>query len=129
MTKSAKDPVAEPIKLVESVPAEEAAKLVGNSEVVFIDVREGGELQKTGTVQGAIHVPRGLSESQADPASPSHNPELGSGTRLVLYCAAGGNRSVPAARSLKEMGTENVAHVAGAFAAREEAGASIQNRE
>ena len=75
---------------------------------MFIDVREGEELQKTGTVQGAIHVPRGLSESQADPASPSHNPELGSGRRLVLYCAAGGNRSVPAARSLKEMGTDRL---------------------
>jgi rhodanese-related sulfurtransferase len=104
VTRSCKDLVAEVIKIVKSVPAEEAAKLEGNSEVVFVAVREGEELQKTRTVQEAIHEPRGLLEFQADPTSPAHNPELGSGRRLVLYCAAGGNRYVLAARTLKETG-------------------------
>ena len=38
---------------------------------------------------GAVHVPRGLIEFQADPASPSHNAELAGGKKLVLYCASG----------------------------------------
>ncbi|MFC4171598.1 rhodanese-like domain-containing protein [Microvirga sp. GCM10011540] len=128
MTKSAKDLVAEAGKTVETLSGEEAAKLVDNPDVVLVDVREGEELAKTGKVQGAVHVPRGFLEFQADPSSPSHKPELGSGKMLVLYCASG-NRSALGAKSLKEMGIGNVAHVAGGFAALMQAGAPIQEGE
>ena len=128
MTKTAKDLVAEANQTVETLSAEEAVKLVGDPGVVLVDVREGEELQKTGKVQGAVHVPRGFLEFQADPTSPSHKPELGGGKKLVLYCASG-NRSVLGAKALKEMGIENVAHVAGGFNALQQAGAPIQDRE
>ena len=128
MTKTAKDLVAEANKTVETLSAEEAAKLVRDPNVVLVDVREGEELQKTGTVQGAVHVPRGFLEFQADPTSASHKPELGGGKRLVLYCGSG-NRSALAAKTLKEMGIEDVAHVAGGFAALRQAGAPIQDGE
>ena len=128
MTKTARDLVAEANKTVETLSAEEAVKLVGDPGVVLVDVREGEELQKTGKVQGAMHVPRGFLEFQADPTSPSHKPELGGGKKLVLYCASG-NRSVLGAKALKEMGIENVAHVAGGFNALQQAGAPIQDRE
>lgn len=123
--RSAKDLVAEASNTVETLSAEDAAKLVNNPGVVFVDVREGEELQKTGKVQGAVHVPRGFLEFQADPASPSHKPELGSGKRLVLYCASG-NRSSLGAKALKDMGIENVAHVAGGFSALQKEGAPIE---
>ncbi|MDF2689149.1 MAG: hypothetical protein K0Q80_2114, partial [Microvirga sp.] len=41
MTKTAKDLVAEASKTVETLSAEEAAKLVGDPGVVLVDVREG----------------------------------------------------------------------------------------
>ncbi|WP_457089916.1 rhodanese-like domain-containing protein [Microvirga sp. P5_D2] len=125
MTKSAKDLVAEANQTVETLSAEDAVKLVGGPGVVLVDVREGEELQKTGKVQGAVHVPRGFLEFQADPASASHKPELGGGKRLVLYCGSG-SRSALAAKTLKEMGIGNVAHVAGGFAALQRAGAPIE---
>jgi rhodanese-related sulfurtransferase len=125
MTKTAKDLVAEANKTIETLSAEEALKLVGDPGVVLVDVREGEELQKTGKVQGAVHVPRGFLEFQADPASASHKPELGSGKRLVLYCASG-NRSALGAKALTEMGIGNVSHVAGGFAALQQAGAPIE---
>ena len=103
---------AEANQTVETLSAEEAVKLVGNPGVVLVDVREGEELQKTGKVQRAVHVPRGFLEFQADPTSPSHKAELGGGKRLVLYCGSG-SRSALAAKALTEMGIENVAHVAG----------------
>ena len=121
MTKTAKDLVAEANKTVETLSAEEAVRLVGDPGVVLVDVREGEELQKTGTVQGAVHVPRGFLEFQADPTSPTHKPELGGGKKLVLYCGPG-NRSALAAKALKEMGITNVAHVAGGFPALQQAG-------
>jgi rhodanese-related sulfurtransferase len=125
MTKTAKDLVAEATETVETLSAEEAVRLVGDPRVVLVDVREGEELQRTGKVQGAVHVPRGFLEFQADPTSASHKPELGGGKRLVLYCASG-NRSALGAKALKEMGIENVAHVAGGFTALKAAGAAVQ---
>jgi predicted sulfurtransferase len=81
--KSAKDLVAEASRNIETLSGQEAMKLVGDPNVVFVDVREGEELQKTGKLQGAVYVPRGFLEFQADPTSPTHKPELGSGKKLV----------------------------------------------
>lgn len=127
MTKTAQDLVAEANGTIETLTAEDALKLLGDPNVLFVDVREGEELQKTGKVEGAVHVPRGFLEFQADPTSPSHKPELGGGKRLVLYCASG-NRSALGANALKEMGFGNVAHVGGGFGALRHAGAPIDGQ-
>lgn len=121
MVKSAKELVVEATRQIEIVSGTDAVKLVGDPSVVFVDVREGEELQKTGKLRGAVHVPRGFLEFQADPTSPTHKPELGAGRKLVLYCGSG-SRSALAAKSLLEMGITNVAHVAGGFPALQQAG-------
>ena len=121
-TKTVKDLVAEASRDVETLTAQDAVKLLGASDVLFVDLREEVELQKAGKIKGALHVPRGLLEFQVDPTSPMHKPELGQGKKLVLYCGSGG-RSALAAKSLKQMGITNVAHVAGGFPALQEAGA------
>ena len=120
---SAKDLVAEASREVETLSGEEAVKLVGRPGVVFVDVREGDELQKTGKLKGAVHVPRGFLEFQADPTSPTHKPELGGDKKLVLYCGSG-NRSALSAKTLRDMGITNVAHVDGGFPALQQAGGS-----
>ena len=121
--KSAKDLVAEASREVETLSGEEAVKLVGQPGVVFVDVREGDELQKTGKLKGAVHAPRGFLEFQADPTSPTHKPELGGDKKLVLYCGSG-NRSALSAKTLRDMGITNVAHVAGGYPALQQAGGS-----
>jgi hypothetical protein len=45
-----------------------------------------------------------------------HNPVFASGDRLILFCASGG-RSALAAKTLVDMGFEDVCHVAGGMAA------------
>ena len=92
---------------------------------MFVDVREGEELHKSGKLAGAVHVPRGLLEFQIDPNSSTHKPELSRDKKLVLYCGSG-NRSSLAAKTLKDMGFEKVAHVAGGFAALQQAGGSTE---
>ncbi len=103
-----------------TLSAEEALARLARPETVLVDVRESEELAKTGRIAGAVHVPRGVLEFQADPASPTHKAELGGGRSLILYCASG-NRSALAAKALQEMGLGPVAHVAGGFAALEKA--------
>ncbi|MHB2205344.1 rhodanese-like domain-containing protein [Methylobacterium sp. CM6257] len=124
-TKSAKDLVAEASRAVETLSAEEALARLGQPDTVLVDVREGEELAKTGKIAGAVHVPRGFLEFQADPASPTHKAELAGDKRLVLYCASG-NRSALAAKALRDMGLTSVAHVAGGFSALEKAGGSVE---
>lgn len=63
-----------------------------------------------------------------DPQSQAFRPEIGNAERLVLYCGSGG-RSALAAKTLQEMGFDNVAHVAGGFPALKSAGAKIVGAE
>lgn len=123
--KSAKELVSAATGEIETLSAEEALKLRGDPNVTFVDVRESEEARKTGKIKGATHAPRGFLEFHADPNSPNHIKELGSGKRLMLYCASG-NRSALAAQTLKGMGVTNVAHVAGGFPALQKAGAETE---
>jgi rhodanese-related sulfurtransferase len=125
MVKRAAEMVAEANAAVETLTVADAKPLVGRDDVVFVDVREGGELATQGKIPGAVHAPRGLLEFYADPSTPYHKPELGSGKRLVVYCASGG-RSALAARTLKEMGIDNVANMVGGFTAWQQEGGDIE---
>ena len=125
-TTSAKDLVAEANSEVETLSADEALKHLGYPVTVFVDVREGEEVRKTGKVAGAVHVPRGFLEFQANPTSATYKAELGQGRKLILYCASG-NRSALAAKTLKDMGLGPVAHVAGGFPALQKAGGPHQD--
>ena len=125
MVKKAADLVAEANAAVGTVSAAEAKQLVGNDDVLFVDVRDGAELAKHGKVPGAVHAPRAFLEFYADLASPSHKPELASGKRLVLYCGSGA-RSALAAKTLKDMGVDNVVNLVGGFGAWQQAGGHIE---
>lgn len=94
----------------------DAIAMVGKDDVAFIDIREADELVREGQVPGAEHAPRGMLEFYADPESPYHKPVFSSGKTLLLYCASSG-RSALAAKTLKDMGLDNVAHVGGGFKA------------
>ena len=110
---------------IETVSVEDAKTFIDSEDVLFVDVRETQEVQNTGGLPGHVHVPRGLLEFLVDPESPMHKPELSSGKRLVVYCASGG-RSALAAKTLQDMGVENVCHIAGGFTAWIEAGGTIK---
>ena len=117
--KSAKQLVSEANQQIETLTPGEAVKLAADENVVFVDLREPTEVEKD-SFPNAVHVPRGLLEFQIDPQSPSHNPKLAGKKMLVLYCGSGG-RSALAAKTLKDMGVTNVAHVAGGFPALQQA--------
>ncbi|WP_119459685.1 rhodanese-like domain-containing protein [Rhodospirillaceae bacterium SYSU D60014] len=121
MPKGFKEMIAEANAAVSSISADDAQRLVGSPDVLFVDVREAVELQRTGKIPGAVHATRGMLEFYADPESPYHNPALDRTKQLVVSCASGG-RSVLAAKTLKEMGFENVRNLTGGMNAWKEAG-------
>ncbi len=106
---------------IETIAVDQAMALIDDDDAVLVDVRESIEIQQSGRIKGAVHVPRGFLEFQADPAMPMYNPGLSEVKRLVLYCGSGG-RSALAAKTLKDMGYENVCHIGGGFGAWTEAG-------
>ena len=125
MIKRAAELVAEANAAVGTLSVEEAKQLLGRPEVLFVDVRNDDELARQGRIPGAVHAPRAFLEFHADPASPSHKPELASGRRLVVYCGSGA-RSALAAKTLKDMGLADVTNLTGGFAAWPQAGGEIE---
>lgn len=120
--KSSKQLLAEANAVIETIPVEKAMAL---KDVVFVDLRDSAELQRTGTIPGAVHIPRGSLEFKADPENPQHEKALASGKKIVLFCASGG-RSALAAKTLRDMGLDNVAHVGGGFTAWSQGGGPVQ---
>jgi len=98
-------------------------------EAVVVDVRDAPEVDKSGKVAGAVHIPRGMLEFRADPESPYYDqnfakdPDFAKDKAVNLYCAGGG-RAALSGQALKEMGYGEVYHLGG-FNDWAEAGGAI----
>ena len=101
-------------------------EITENPELLLIDIREIQELVDRGIIPGAIHVPRGMLEFWASPASPYYRDFFQENRRIVVYCAGGG-RSAFAARDLAAMGFTNVAHLETGFDGWSRSGAGIED--
>ena len=114
--KSSSELVQTALQEVKTISAEEAFNLSNEGKCNLIDIREKGELDKTGRVENSNHIPRGMLEFWLDPQGPYFKSgKLDMNKEMVLFCA-GGLRSALAAKSLKEMGFEKVSHIDGGFA-------------
>jgi molybdopterin/thiamine biosynthesis adenylyltransferase/rhodanese-related sulfurtransferase len=93
---------------IDEVDAAQAHELLESADPpLFLDVREEDEWNE-GKIPGAIHIPRGNLESRVENAAPDH------ARPIVVYCA-GGSRSAFAAKTLGELGYENVVSLSGGF--------------
>jgi rhodanese-related sulfurtransferase len=110
---------------VETLPTEEAIKLVGRDDVVLVDIRDIRELGRDGKLPGATHCPRGMLEFWIDPQSPYHKPLFAQDKKFVFFCA-GGLRSALAAQTAQRMGLKPVAHIKGGFGAWKKLGGPVE---
>jgi molybdopterin/thiamine biosynthesis adenylyltransferase/rhodanese-related sulfurtransferase len=92
---------------IDEVDASRARELLAEGAAAAVDVRERDEWEE-GHIPGAVHIPRGSLEGRIEGAVPDRSQAI------VVYCA-GGSRSAFAARTLEELGYENVASLAGGF--------------
>jgi rhodanese-related sulfurtransferase len=102
MVTSVKQMMAEANAAVPRIAPARAKELIAQGAVV-VDVRDAMEVRSTGKLAGALHIPRGMLEFQADPEMPSHNKALDKGRIVIVYCASG-SRSALAGKTLKDMG-------------------------
>jgi len=115
--KSSSQLVAEALKEIKTINADEALKMVEENNCNLIDIRDAHELENTGKVENSVHITRGMLEIYLDPNSALFQQGiLDQNKEMVLFCA-GGVRSALAAKSLKDMGFEKVSHIDGGFGA------------
>lgn len=126
LAKSAAALVAEANEQVETIAIAEAPSLVDNPRVLLVDIRDPREIQHEGMIPGAFRAPRGMLEFWIDPESPYYKPALDDGRRLILYCGSAW-RSALAAKTLRDMGRDDVAHLGGGFSAWKRAGHPVVN--
>ena len=113
MAKTAKELVESANAVVPKITPGQAQEMIANGNTLVVDVRDAPEVQQSGKVAGAVHVPRGMLEFRADPESPYHDQNFAKNKTVILYCASGG-RSALSGQALKELGYTDVYNM-GAF--------------
>jgi rhodanese-related sulfurtransferase len=113
MAKSAKDLVEAANAVVPRISLEQAQELIAKGNTLVVDVRDAPEVEQSGKVAGAVHVPRGMLEFRADPESPYHDENFAKDKTVIVYCASGG-RSALSGEALKKLGYAEVYNL-GAF--------------
>ena len=117
MAKSVMDMWAEANEQIEIVSPAELADELKSEDVLLLDVRLPMEIERRGSIEESVAVPRQVVEWWADPQSPYFRPGGIFGDfdrRIVTYCDGGGNGAFTAV-TLQELGYENVATLEGGF--------------
>lgn len=105
-----KDLIAQAHSMVPKISCESFSD---NSEQYFvIDVREGTEIEETGSIANAVNIPRGLIEMKLTPSN--DDKDLNANTPIIVYCG-GGSRASLAGKTLIELGFKNVQNLEGGF--------------
>ena len=84
-------------------------------------MRDSAAIQESGTIAGALRIPRGFIEFAADQATQFHNPQMDKDAEIILVCGAGGQAAL-AGRTLVEMGFKYVSNVGGFGSWKDEGG-------
>ena len=128
--KSSKTLVDEALKEVDTFDSLKAKEMHDSGICTLVDIRDIRELWNQGTAEGSIHIPRGMLEFWLDSSSPYYKKEkFGDEVKKILLYCAGGLRSALAAKSLKDMGFNNIAHIDGGFEAMKQVGFNIIEKE
>ena len=110
--KTAKEYLAEANAVVPHISSDDGIRKHDAGNSIFIDVRDSSDIVKSGTIAGALRIPRGFLEFAADENLPYFNAKLSKDADIVLVCAAGGQAAL-AGKTLKDMGYKNVFNVGG----------------
>ena len=114
ISKGIKDLLSDANQIVTTVNIEKCKSLQKNKDFVFVDLRDYREILKEGKIPGAFSCPRGMLEFWIDPDSPYHKEFFNQDKTYIFYCASAW-RSALAAKTLKEMGLDEVFHIEGGF--------------
>jgi len=129
ITKGFQALVDEAMAQVITYSVDQVRERLTDPKVQIVDIRDPRELEKEGTLPGALLAPRGMLEFWVDPASPYFKSIFADESKeFILFCGAGW-RSALATKTLRDMGMTNVAHIDGGFTAWKKADAPMVSLE
>ncbi len=116
--KSGSDLIAEAKSRIREVSVADVKRTFGAPGApLLLDIRERNETN-LGRIAGAMILPRGTMETKVEAMIPRD-------AAVVIYCASG-NRSALAADTLRQMGYQDVASMAGGWNAWVGAGGAVE---
>ena len=107
-----------------AVSAGEAQRLVGQSDVLLVDLREQSERARHGSIPGALHAPYGELGDNLRPGGLLHGLATATGRQLLFFCAYG-ERSAMAVQAARDAGLARARHIQGGLDALKRAGGSV----
>jgi rhodanese-related sulfurtransferase len=128
LTKSCKQLVEEANAKIHTLSLDQAKDKLGQADVLFIDIRDVRELEREGTIPGAMHAPRGMLEFWVDPDSPYFKPVFAEDKQFILYCQSSW-RSALATAALQDMGLNDVCHFEGGYGNWKKSGGATRARQ
>jgi len=114
MVKTSKNILDEARSTIKQIDIDEARRMLERPGTVLVDVRESDEWRQ-GHIPQAVGIPRGFLELRIEEKVPDRKAPV------ILQCASG-TRSLLAARSMHEMGYENLFNLNGGFNAWKDRG-------
>lgn len=109
---------------IEEVETKDAIAMVGDPNVVIVDLRDVRERERSGFIPGSFHCPRGMVEFWVDPQSPYFKPVFGEDKKFLFHCASGW-RSALTVSTLNDMGFV-AAHLKEGFSTWEAQGGPVE---
>jgi len=121
---TAAEMVAQARARIDEIETKDAIAMVGDPDVVIVDIRDPRERERGGVIPGAFSCPRGMVEFWVDPDSPYFKPIFGEDKRFVFHCASGW-RSALTVATLQDMGFA-AAHLREGFSTWEAQGGPVE---
>ncbi len=109
---------------IDEIETADAIGMIGDPDVVFVDLRDIRERQRSGFIPGSFHCPRGMAEFWIDPESPYFKAVFADDKKFVFHCASGW-RSALTVATLNDMGFD-AAHLKEGFSTWEEKGGPVE---
>ncbi|MFY1706298.1 rhodanese-like domain-containing protein [Tritonibacter scottomollicae] len=111
---SSADMVAAARARIAEIDSVDAIALHGRDDVIFVDLRDVRERQRSGFIPGSFHCPRGMLEFWVDPDSPYFKEIFAEADKRFVFHCASGWRSALSVAMLQDMGFE-AAHISDGF--------------
>jgi len=114
MAKTSKNILDEARSTIKQIDIDEARRMIEKPGTVLVDVRESDEWRR-GHIAQAVSIPRSFLELRIEEKVPDRK------TPIIVQCESG-TRSLLAARTIRELGYENVYNMTGGFGAWKDRG-------
>lgn len=114
LTTTAAELVAAARARIAEVETKKAIAMLDDPDVVFVDLRDVRERERSGYIPGSFHCPRGMAEFWIDPDSPYFREIFGQEDKKYVFHCASGWRSAITTATLNDMGFD-AAHLKEGF--------------